>query len=189
MKIVLVNNSSDTFSYVSGLIVVPANSSSNVAPGLWTRMYADAQFLTDLRNNNLIINDGATNFRYPESESWVKYSIMNFEATPVRKDFSYSTAQTNTIIWTPASGKKFVVTDIVMNVRNSTLGALTLAIFDDTNAAGNSLHKATYESGANTDVISNLGTPFVSNALNQSLKITTSGGLTISGTVWGYETE
>lgn len=176
-------------SYLSGLVVISANSSANVPAGLWTRLYSDAQFLIDLRNSNLIVNDGATNFRYPASEDYVKYAIANLQFTPVRKDFSYSSTQTNTVIWTPASGKKFVVTDVIMNIRNSALSALNLAVFDDTNSTGNILHKATYESGANVDVISNLITPFVSSNLNQSLKITTSGGLMVSGTIWGYETE
>lgn len=189
MRIVVVNNSSDALSYVSGLIAVPANSSLSVPAGLWVRMYADAQFLVDLRNSNLVINDGATNFRYPASEDYVKYAIANLKFTPVRKDFSYSTTQTNAVIWTPTSGKKFVVTDVIMNIRNSTLGALTLTIFDESNASGNILHKATYESGSNVDVISNLVTAFFSSDLNRSLKITTSGGLMISGTIWGYETE
>lgn len=189
MRIVIVNNSSDALSYVSGLVAVSANSTLTVPAGLWTRLYSDTQFLIDLRNSNLIINDGASNFRYPASEDYVKYAIANLQFTPVRKDFSFSSAQTNTIIWTPASGKKFVVTDLIMNVRNSTLGALTLTIFDETNATGNILHKATYESGSNVDVISNLVTAFFSSDLNRSLKITTSGGLMVSGTVGGYETE
>ena len=189
MKIVLLNNSSDNWSYLSGLVVVPANGSLDVPPGLWERMYADLGFLADLRNSNLKVSDGVTTYAYPQTEEVIRYALDRIDFSPIKKDFSYSTTQTNAVIWTPTSGKKFIVTDYSMNIRNSTLGALTVTIFDETNAAGNILYKATFESGANYDNICNFVTPFVSGALNRSLKITTSGGLTISGSIQGYETE
>lgn len=106
---------------------------------------------------------------------------------PVRKDFSYTSSQTNTIIWTPASGKRYIVTDFILNIRNNSLAAITLTIFDETNAAGNILYKANFESGTNYDAVCNYVTAFISNAENRSLKITTSGNLMISGTIQGYE--
>lgn len=189
MKLVLINLSSDQLSYVGGAITVAAYGSAEIAPGLWERMYADLGFLADLRNSNLIINDGVTSYRYPDTEELVKYALTRIDFAPIRKDFSYSTTQTNTVLWTPASGKKFVVTDYILNIRNSTLGAITVTIFDDTNATGNILYKQNLESGTNYDIPSNLVTPFVSGAANRSLKITTSGNLMISGTISGYETE
>lgn len=189
MKVVINNPSSDSVSYVSGLVVVPAGGSLDVPSGYWSRLYSDTQFLIDLRNANLIIGDGASSFRYPSSEEYMKFALGNLEFTPIRKDFSYTTTQTNTVIWTPASGKKYVVTDLVMNIRNSTLGTITVTIFDETNSAGNILYKANFEAGSNFDTASNFITSFVSSNINRSLKITTSGGLTISGTFQGYETE
>lgn len=189
MKIIVNNPSSDGLSYVGGLVLVPAESSFEVPSGFWTRLYSDVQFVTDLRNSNLIINDGVTNYRYPESEIKVRDLIDRLEFTPVRKDFTFTNTQTNTIIWTPATGKKYVVTDLSMNIRNSTLGALTVTLFDDTNGVGNILYKANFEAGSNFDSISNFITSFVSGAINRSLKITTSGNLMISGTLQGYETE
>ncbi len=189
MKLVIQNTSSDALSYVGGLVSVPANSSQEVASGYWVRLYSDLQFLTDLRNSNLILSDGVSSYRYPNSENYITTIIENLKFDAVRKDFSYSTAQTNTVIWTPASGKKYVVTDLTMNIRNNTLGAITVTIFDDTNASGNILYKANFEAGSNFDTASNFITSFVSSGINKSLKITTSGALMISGTFQGYETE
>ncbi len=189
MKIIIQNPSSDDLSYVSGLITVAAGGSLDVPMGYWLRLYSDAQFLTDLRNSNLLISDGATIYRYPASENYIKEAITRAQFTPVRKDFSYSSTQTNTVIWTPASGKKYVVTDLVMNIRNNTLGAITVTIFDETNSVGNILYKANFEAGSNFDTAANFITSFVSSAVNRSLKITTTGGLMISGTFQGYETE
>src|SRR5690349_20985840 len=117
MKIVILNSSSDSLSYVSGLVAIPANGSLDVPQGLWKRMYSDLTFITDLRNSNLIINDGVTSYRYPNSEELIKYAIDRIDFSPVRKDFTYSTTQTNTVLWTPASGKKFVITDYSINIR------------------------------------------------------------------------
>lgn len=176
-------------SYVSGLVTVAAGGSLDVPMGYWLRLYSDTQFLTDLRNSNLLISDGATVYRFPNSEAHIKEAIASAKFDAVRKDFTFSTTQTNTIIWTPASGKKYVVTDLVMNIRNNTLGAITVTIFDETNAVGNILYKANFEAGSNFDTAANFITSFVSGAVNRSLKITTTGGLMISGTFQGYETE
>lgn len=189
MKLILINTSSDSLSYVGGLVAVSSYGSLDVPPGLWVRLYDDLTFLTDLRNSNLIVNDGVTSYRYPNTEEVVRDAINRVNFTPVKKDFSYSSAQTNTVIWSPPSGKKFVVTDYAVNIRNSTLGAITLTIFDESNSSGNILYKANFEAGTNYDNVCNFVTPFISGALNRSLKITTSGGLMISGFVQGYETE
>lgn len=189
MKLIINNPSSDSISYAGGLVVVNAGSSLDVAQGFWKRLYSDTQFLTDLRNSNLIIEDGVSSFRYPASEEHAKNAILSIKFPEIRKDFSFTTSQTNTVLWTPVSGKKYVITDYSLNIRNSTLGAITITIFDETNASGNILYKANFESGVNYDAISNLVTAFVSGAINCSLKITTSGSLIISGTFHGYETE
>lgn len=189
MKIIIQNPSSDALSYLSGSVAVAAGGSLDVPMGFWLRLYADAQFLTDLRNSNLIISDGATLHRYPNSEVHIKEAIALGKFDAVRKDFSFSSTQTNTVIWAPASGKKYVITDLVMNIRNNTLGAITVTIFDETNAVGNVLYKANFEAGSNFDTAANFITSFVSSNINRSLKITTSGGLMISGTFQGYETE
>ena len=189
MKLIIVNTSSDVLSYVGGLVSVSSYGSLDVAPGLWVRLYDDLTFLADLRNSNIIINDGVTSYRYPQTEDVVRDAIDRVNFTPVKKDFTYSTTQTNAVIWAPTSGKKFVVTDYTINIRNNTLGAITLTIFDETNSAGNILYKANFEAGTNYDNVCNFVTPFLSGALNRNLKITTSGALLISGFIQGYETE
>lgn len=189
MKIILINSSSDPCSYVGGLVIVPAEGQLDVPPGIWVRLYSDLTFLTDLRNSNLFTNDGVTTYRYPDTETHVRDALNRIDFTNIRKDFSYSSTQTNTILLTPTTGKKFVITDYSFNIRNNTLGAITLTIFDDTNAAGNILYKANFEAGTNYDNVCNFITPFISGALNRSLKITTSGNLIIYGSIQGYETE
>lgn len=190
MKVIVINNSTaDAVSYLSGTISIPASSSLDVASGYWSRLYADLAFLTDLRNANLTISDGVTIYKFPDSEIYLKEVIDKFKTTPVRKDFSYSSTQTNTIIWTPTSGKKYVITDLTLNIRNSTLGAINVAIFDESNSTGNYLYRANFEAGTNYDAVSNLITEFISSNINRNLKITTSGNLMISGSVQGYETE
>ena len=189
MKLIIINSSSDALSYVSGLVAIPAYGTLDVPPGLWIRMYDDLTFLTDLRNSNIIISDGVTSYRYPETEIVLRYALSRINYTSIKKDFSFSSTQTNTVLWTPASGKKFIVTDYTLNIRNSTLGALTVTIFDETNSSGNVLYKANFEAGTNYDNVCNFVTPFISSALNRSLKITTSGNLMISGSIQGYETE
>lgn len=183
------NPGSDALSYLSGLVTVPAYGSFDVPSGFWVRLYSDSGFLEGLRNRNISLNDSVTTFKFPASEDFIKYAISQLDFSAVRKDFSYTTTQTDTVIWTPATGKKFIVTDYSINIRNSTLGPLSVTIFDNTNAAGNILYKGNIESGANYDNVSNFVKAFESGAINRSLKITTSGNLIISGTVQGYETE
>lgn len=107
--------------------------------------------------------------------------------TPVHKAAEYSVAQTDTIIWTPASGKKFVVTDymIIASGNQDT----TMTLFDNTNSAANWLFRGTLDLAVNNPVITPTGlrTPFVSAAINQSLKITFTTNAVVSVMIFGYE--
>lgn len=190
MKIIILNGySSDVLSYIGGLVSVPAYGSLNVPMGLWIRLYGDIQFLSDLRVHNIEISDGASSYKNIAAEEYIKYAISRIDFTPIKKDFSFSSTQTNTVLWAPASGKKFVITDYAINIRNNTLGSISITIFDESNTSGNILYKANFEAGTNYDNVCNFITSFQSSAVNRSLKITTSGGLMISGSLIGYETE
>lgn len=79
MKLVVVNSSSDELTYVGGLVILAALSSTDIASSFWTRLYADLQFLTDLRNSNLAVNDGVSTYRFPESEAYIRYAISRLE--------------------------------------------------------------------------------------------------------------
>ncbi len=73
MKLILINNSSDVFSYLSGTIVVSANSSLEVTSDNWFSLITDVNFIKDIRLNNLFVNDGTKQLQMPESEVYMNY--------------------------------------------------------------------------------------------------------------------
>ena len=96
---------------------------------------------------------------------------------PVRKTGDYTTTQTAVALWTPATGKKFVLTDIV--VSTATAGGITL------------LDSATiireYKFIANGGAVENMRTEEPSGAVGNVLKVTTSGNLDCFIVVKGWE--
>lgn len=73
MKLIVVNTSSDAFSYVGGTIVVPANSSLEISPEVWFSLITDVVFIKDVRLNNVFINDGYQQLMMPKSEVYINY--------------------------------------------------------------------------------------------------------------------
>jgi len=108
----------------------------------------------------------------------VKRDVINY--TPVRKYYTYSGAVTDGIIWSPAGGKKWVITDIIMSVS----AAATVTLEDD-KSAGDAVVLA-LDLAANGGVSTNLQTPIVSEEADADLIITTSAG-NVKITVVGYE--
>jgi hypothetical protein len=110
-----------------------------------------------------------------------------FGYTPVHKDASYATAQTGADIWTPATGKKFVLTDLSLICGGTTDAVVT--IFDETNSTGNIIFKGTIDVSNNRQFAWNhaFSTPYISSAANNDLKITTSANITIDVVAHGYE--
>lgn len=106
---------------------------------------------------------------------------------PIHKAFEFNGAQTNTILWTPASGKKFVVTDYTIICTGNT--DTTLTIFDETNSQANWLFRSKIDLIANSPniIVSNLRTPFVSSSINNSLKVTCTGNADVYLMFYGYE--
>ncbi len=74
MKLILINSSSDPFSYLAGLVIVPANGSLDVDPSYWFSLYSDPTFLKDLRLNNILINDGISTYDMPKSEEYLGFT-------------------------------------------------------------------------------------------------------------------
>lgn len=107
----------------------------------------------------------------------------NFGYAPVHKDFEFTTVQTSTNIWTPTSGKKFVVTDLLISCGSS--GPTTISLFDNTNTSGNIITK--FRLPSNTVVPIQLKTPFVSSTINNILRLTNSPAADIFGVLHGYE--
>lgn len=112
----------------------------------------------------------------------------NIGYAPVHKGVNISTAAT-TDIWTPATGKKFVVTDYDLTVQGT--GSLNLKVFDGTDASGNWLFNGAFGTNSITgqtfQLSRSLVTPFVSSAVNNVLKITTDSTQTVKGVIIGYE--
>jgi hypothetical protein len=95
----------------------------------------------------------------------------------IRKTGDYDTQQTNTALWTPASGKKFVITDIVA----STATAGTVTLLDDATIIRE------YKFAANGGAVENPFTPDVSALADNVLKVTTSAAMDCFIVVKGYE--
>ena len=114
-------------------------------------------------------------------------SPHDFGYTPVHKDVEYTTAQTGTTIWTPTSGKKFVVTDVTIATGGTTAGVVTL--FDNTDAANGRIVKAAFAPSASSSpgLVKQFRTPYISAAANNLLKITTSAAMTVYVQIDGYE--
>lgn len=77
MKLILLNSSSDDYSYLSGTVIVPANGSLDVSSTYWFSLYSDSTFISDVRKNNILINDGINTYNTSESEAYLE-SINSF---------------------------------------------------------------------------------------------------------------
>lgn len=93
----------------------------------------------------------------------------------------FTASQTAQAIWTPATGRIFVITDIVIST--SVAGAIT--IFDGTDDI---VHRVMKGNLAINDHLNHAySKPFPSSAKNNVLKYTTGANITGSLTVSGYE--
>jgi hypothetical protein len=108
----------------------------------------------------------------------VKRDTINY--TPVRKYYEATGAATDGIVWSPAAGKKWAITDISL----STSAAATVT-FEDDKAAGDAIVMG-WDLAANGGVTINLQTPLVSEEADADLIVTTSAG-NIKCVVSGYE--
>jgi hypothetical protein len=117
----------------------------------------------------------------------------NFGYTLVHKDGEYSTAQTTTALWTPTSGKKFVVTDLTISTGGTTAGIVT--IYDAAAATAYSVgttpavFRGEFAPTANAKpgAIKSFNVPYVSTTANNRLHVTTSAAITVYIQVNGYE--
>jgi hypothetical protein len=118
----------------------------------------------------------------------------NFGYSLVHKDAEYTSAQTGTALWTPASGKKFVVTDLTISTGGTTAGIVTLwqgASADTTYSAGTDpaifrgefAPSATVRPGA----VKSFNVPYISTTADHILRVTTSAAITVYIQVNGYE--
>ena len=118
----------------------------------------------------------------------------NFGYPPLHKDAEYTTAQTGAALWTPTTGKKFVVTDLTITTGGTTAGIVTLfqaGAADTTYTVGtdpaifrgNFIPSTTVSPG----VVKPFPTPYVSTTIDHILRVTTSAAMTVYIQVNGYE--
>lgn len=112
----------------------------------------------------------------------------------VNKSGEYSTTQTGVALWTPTTGRKFVVTDFTISTGGTTSGIVTIwqgASADTTYTAGTDpvLFRGEFAPSATVKpgVVKTLNMPFVSSTTDHILKVTTSAAMTIYVQVNGYE--
>lgn len=98
---------------------------------------------------------------------------------------SFSTAQTDTVIWNTTSTKRFVLSSYLIAIRNSTLGTQSFQLFDETNSGNNLIVNISLTSGATELLVSK--DEFVSSAIGNDLKITFSGNMNVAGSFKAYE--
>ncbi len=110
-----------------------------------------------------------------------------FGYVPIHKNASYTDTQTNSVIWDVTSDKKFVITDLIITCSGNT--DAQVKVFDETDSDGNYIFKGTIDVSNNKQFSFNHSfvTPFIADANNNSLKVTTSAGIDIDIVVHGYE--
>lgn len=101
--------------------------------------------------------------------------------TRVTKTVALLASQTAAAVWTPATGKKYYVRQMVVTV----VGSDTLQIFDGTNAAGNQIYQGTPPVGG--IIVLNFSEPWPSSTANNVLGYTSGASLTGDVVVYGYE--
>lgn len=72
MKLIVKNPSSDSYSYINGTITINSASELNVNSIYWYSLYTDSDFQKDLKLQNIIISDGISDYRFPESQQYIE---------------------------------------------------------------------------------------------------------------------
>lgn len=118
----------------------------------------------------------------------------NIGYTQIHRDGEYTTAQTGTTIWTPTTGKRFVVTDITISTGGTTAGIVTIwqgAAADTAYTAGTDpvIFRGEFAptATAKPGVVKTFPLPFISGTVDHQVKVTTSAAMTIYVQINGYE--
>jgi hypothetical protein len=112
----------------------------------------------------------------------------------VWKQVEYTSAQTGTNIWTPTSGNRFVITALQITTGSTTAGVVTIwGAATGTTAFASGTDQVFFRgefapsSTTRPGALIPINTPMFSDTTNDCLKITTSAGMTVYVTVYGYE--
>jgi hypothetical protein len=108
-------------------------------------------------------------------------ALSGTDHTRVSKANTYGPDQYDVAIWTPASGKRFVVLGLI--ITPTAAGAL-LKIYDNANAAANMLYAGMPPLGS---IVINFTHPWVGGAADNVLRYATGGSANGDLTVYGYE--
>lgn len=118
----------------------------------------------------------------------------NIGYTFIHRDAEYTTAQTGAALWTPTTGRRFVVTDITITAGGTTSGIVTLwqgASGDTTYTAGTdpAIFRGEFAPSTNSKpgVVKSFTPPFQSSTVDHVLRVTTSAAMTLYVQVNGYE--
>lgn len=118
----------------------------------------------------------------------------NFGYTILARAGEYTTAQTGVALWTPAAGRRFVVTDLTIATGGTTAGIVTVwqgAAADTTYSAGTDpvVFRGEFapSTTARPGVVKPFQVPFVSTTADHILRVTTSAAMTVYIQVQGYE--
>lgn len=98
----------------------------------------------------------------------------------VKKYYTNAGAVTDGVVWSPASGKRWYITDLIINVS----AAATVTLEDDLTAGDSVVMK--FELAANSGMAHSFNTPLYSGEDAADLLVTTSAG-NVYITVTGYE--
>jgi hypothetical protein len=118
----------------------------------------------------------------------------NFGYAILSRAGEYTTAQTGVALWTPATGRKFVVTDLTISTGGTTAGIVTVW----QGAGGDTAYTAGTDpvcfrgefapsTTARPGVVKNFKAPFCSTTNDHILRVTTSAAMTVYIQVQGYE--
>lgn len=182
----IVNSSTDVYTF--GSVTIAASATTTLSVTDIFEIFANQSFLDNLKNANLVVEDNGNRVAYPECLEVFKWVVRHTQQAVgiTRKSFSVTTQQTNAIIWTPASGKRIVLTGYQFSIHNNTLGAQSAQLFEDTNSAANIIYSSFSASGANFDIPHNLN-PAVPLGIDKAIKATTSAGIRVAGVLFGFE--
>lgn len=118
----------------------------------------------------------------------------NFGYALLHRDGEYATTQTGTALWTPATGKRFVITDMTISTGGTTSGIVTIwqgASADTTYTAGTdpALFRGEFAPSATAKpgMVKSFNVPYYSTTVDHVLRVTTSAAMTIYVQVNGYE--
>lgn len=76
MTLIVKNLSSDPL-VLSGDVTIGATAETEIPPLYWPFVFSNLEFISNIRNNNFTLNDGANDYRYPDSEKLLSDLIAN----------------------------------------------------------------------------------------------------------------